>query len=291
MIHHDTVETYPGLSSMKVLVYHRIVQDERPGQFSVCERDFIQHLELLDRWGFTAITFDELRLCLQGDLNLPRKPVIITFDDGYTDNFEFAYPALVKYGMKAVFFVQGDRLLRRSEWDEREGLPGAELMTDEQLLELHTAGCEIGSHTLTHPRLTTLGSVEAWEQISDSRMKLEILINASVRSFAYPYGLHNDEIRKLVADAGYTVACAVGSGSPKFFTDPLLIRRVAIPGTTTPLGFALRVLTPFQYFEWTKSWIKGVIRKPLKRSLKNISIAAHNKHGSMKSAQYDEVQS
>src|SRR5260221_5521386 len=97
---------------IKVLMYHRVVDDERLARAHwMCThiRDFRNQLRLLDRLGFTTITFDDYRLHLQGEVNLPRRPVILTFDDGYLDTYEAAFPALRESGMKAVVFVVADQ--------------------------------------------------------------------------------------------------------------------------------------------------------------------------------------
>src|SRR5271169_2825559 len=103
----DTLNN-PGVGNpkkIKVIMYHRVVNTislslSYPELF-IHEDAFHHHLNLLEKWGFTAITFDDYRLFQSGELNLPKKPVIITFDDGYVDTFELAFPILQKFGMKA----------------------------------------------------------------------------------------------------------------------------------------------------------------------------------------------
>src|ERR1700741_3912283 len=180
---------------IKVLMYHRVVDTVSlsGGYPELCVHvdDFRQHLLHLERWGFTAITFNDYRLFLAGEINLPKKPVVITFDDGYEDNYEFAFPLLQEFGMRAVFFVLGDRQMKASTWDQNSSIPIGPLMTEEHILELHRSGFEIGSHSLTHPKLSHLPREKAWDEISRSRQLLEILLNAPVHTFAFPYGLVN----------------------------------------------------------------------------------------------------
>ena len=96
--------------AVKVLMYHRVVEDKAISDAHwscVYVEDFRRQLELLDRWGFTAITFEDYRLFQSGELNLPKKPVILTFDDGYLDTYTVVFPVLQEYGVKAVVFVLG----------------------------------------------------------------------------------------------------------------------------------------------------------------------------------------
>ncbi|MBI4547768.1 MAG: polysaccharide deacetylase family protein [Ignavibacteriae bacterium] len=241
---------------IKILMYHRIVDDKnlshRYPQVCVHVRDFRHHLALLERWGFTAITFEDYQLCLEGELNLPKKPVILTFDDGYVDTFQHAVPLLQEFGTRAVFFVLGNQQISTNIWDEKIGLPRASLINEKQILELHGAGFEIGSHSMTHAVLPALSREQAWEEILRSRALLEILLNAPVKSFAFPYGLADTMTKKLVKDAGYSIGCATYAGRPRFGTDPFDIHRIVVPGTSDTLGFALRVLAPFEYYSWLR---------------------------------------
>lgn len=175
---------------IRVLMYHRILPrgvTAYGNELFLDKEMFRQQLALLDRWGYTAITFQDYHLILEGQLDFPRKPVILTFDDGYLDMFENAYPLLEEYGMRAVVFVLADRTIRTNTWEPHHAASKAPLMNEQQILELHEAGFEIASHGLTHEDLSSLPADRAWEEISRSRMLLEILINAPVYSFAYPF--------------------------------------------------------------------------------------------------------
>src|SRR3989442_11286266 len=140
-------------------MYHRIVvKKSLSHDHWTCVHidDFRRQLGLLDRWRFTPITFQDYRLFLQGELSLPRKPVILTFDDGYLDTYTTAFPLLQEFGVKAVVFVLADRRIRTNFWDRHFNLPHAALMERHHVIEMHEAGWEIGSHSLSHADLTQL---------------------------------------------------------------------------------------------------------------------------------------
>ncbi|MBI4553682.1 MAG: polysaccharide deacetylase family protein [Candidatus Latescibacteria bacterium] len=241
--------------ALRVLMYHRIVDDAdlcRAHWTSVHVRDFRRQLECLDRWGFTTITFDDYRLFLEGELNLPKKPVILTFDDGYLDTHQYAFPLLQEFGMKAVVFVLGKRAVKTNVWDRPLGLPEAPLMDWQHIMEMHVAGCEIGAHSMTHAKLSTLPERAAWSEIADSRTELEDLLNAPVLSFAYPYGVVDGRTKRMVEEAGYRIAYSVATGPATFGNDAYEVRRTTIFSTTGVIGFGLRVLTPFHYYEWLR---------------------------------------
>jgi peptidoglycan/xylan/chitin deacetylase (PgdA/CDA1 family) len=257
-----TISRYQGNPrAIKVLMYHRIVDtnDIRYSHWTcVHVNEFRKQLEMLDRWGFTPITFEDYRLFRCGELSLPRKPVILTFDDGYLDTYTLAYPLMQEFGVKAVVFVLADQKVKINFWDRHLKLPEAALMKRHQVVEMHEAGFEIGSHSLTHANLTHLSEDQTWEQISRSRILLEILLNAPVTTFSYPYGATNPIVKKMATCAGYTIACSVATGPATFGNDPFEVRRIPILNTTGPGGFALRLLTPFQYYGVAR-WTAGKI--------------------------------
>lgn len=253
-----TIQTPNGSSHIKVLMYHRIVTDRNLSDrywFCVHADDFYRQLELLERWGFSAITFEDYRLFLRGELDLPRKAVILTFDDGYLDTYEVAFQAVKQFQMKGVVFALGERKIRSNVWDEQIGLPSAPLMEGHHLLEMHMEGFEIGAHTMTHRELISLPEDAVWQEVTRSRMLLEILLNDKVLTFSYPFGSANPGVKRLVANAGYDLACAGEAGAAAFGADPYEIKRIKISNTTGTIGLALRVLTPFEYL--TSAYTKG----------------------------------
>ncbi|MBD3615432.1 MAG: polysaccharide deacetylase family protein [Gracilimonas sp.] len=248
----------------KVLMYHRIVDDKSLSKkYDTCLHidEFHRQLELLDRLNYTPITFEDYRLYLEKKIQLPQKPIFLTFDDGYLDTYKLAYPLLQEYGMKAVIFVLGDRKVKTNIWDlgQAKIAEQAELMNDEQILELHEDGFEIGCHTLSHLDLTQLSSEACFQEIKKPKIILEALLGSRVNSFSYPYGLVNEEIKRKVYRAGYWFACSVFSGPVQFGIDPLEIRRIAIKNNTSVAGFAARLIIPYEYLEWM--WWKGISNK------------------------------
>jgi|GEM_PF-176843 len=252
---------------IRVLLYHRILPERMPGVREVkftLERQFRGQLRLLERWGFTPVTFDDYRLILNGDLISPRKPIILTFDDGYRDTYEIAAPILLEFGMSAVVFVLGDRTVRTNSWDEGLNVPQVGLLSDQNLLELRQMGFEIGSHSLTHARLTALPKEDAWHEIQRSRVLLEITLNAPVRTFAYPYGLVNGTLKEMVAAAGFLQACGVWSGPSRFPADPFEIRRIEINNSTGFTEFGIKVLGPYPALRTIRARMRTVLSRGLR---------------------------
>ena len=131
-----------------------------------------------------------------------KNKIILTFDDGYEDFYTDAFPLLKKYQAKATIYIIYDFIGRRGFLNEKE------------IKELVASGLiEIGSHTLDHSYLKTASQSIAKKQIFDSKALLEKMFNIHVETFAYPYGAYNQNIVKLVTDAGYKAAVTVARGT------------------------------------------------------------------------------
>ncbi len=245
--------------NVKVLMYHKIVPDGTPpGKYSWTSTisQLKKHLALLSRWGYKAISLRDYSACLQGTMDLPDKPVIMTFDDGYEDVRSHALPVLDEFGAKATFFVLGDRALRTNRWDAKIGVGRSELLSDEGIRELHAHGHEIGSHSMTHPDLTTMSAEGARREIFDSKKKLEDVIQSRVSSFSYPHGATNPALKKTVENSGYAYGCGVYSGPPRFGRDNFNVRRLPVTQHTNEIILGLMMLAPYEYYAWLR-WKAG----------------------------------
>ena len=238
--------------AVRVLMYHRIVDDDvlDGDPWTISTGQFRRQIERFDRNGFTAITPEDYRLFEAGELNLPKKPIVLTFDDGYIEVYSKVFPVLKEYGMKAVVFVLADQSKRSNVWDEENSHPGCQLMDSTQILELHGAGFEIGSHTLTHPDLTRVSQDKAWDEISRSRMLLEILLNAPVRSFSYPFGYVNEAAKQMVKEAGYANAFGAWTGPVHYDGDPFEIRRIVVRRNFNTYRVAFMMRSPYLRYRW-----------------------------------------
>ena len=236
-----------GGGRIPVLMYHKVVLEpvtgSRHGTWVTVER-FARQLASLRRRGMTTVTLRDCLAAARGERSLPPRPVILTFDDGYLDNYTNALPLLERFGMTAVVFLVADPQLSSNAWDAAAGEPWAPLMNRTQALEMSRAGIEIGSHTLTHPRLPDLAADRlAWE-LGESKRVLESWLGTPVVSLAYPYGAVDERVKRAAQLAGYECAVATNSGPIRFGGDPLEIRRVQI----------LPWSGPFQFWKRSSPW-------------------------------------
>ena len=224
--------------SIPVLMYHRVA--DKPLLNSshgiwVTAKQFDRQLHTLCRRGFETITFRDYFRFMKGEAPLPRRPIILTFDDGYEDNYTVALPLLQKHGCRCVVFAVSDTHRRTNFWDSGE--PESTLLSPPQMLELHRFGNEIGSHTITHPRLPELPAEEIRREMRESKHSLEQILGSEVISFAYPYGSLHASIKPLVGEAGYRFAVAADTGPFEIYDDFFEIRRTQVFPWTSRIGF------------------------------------------------------
>jgi peptidoglycan/xylan/chitin deacetylase (PgdA/CDA1 family) len=153
--------------------------------------------------GYTTITFADVIAHFDNGAPLPEKPVILSFDDGWRNQYAYAFPLLKKYGMKGTFFVFTNPLMHHN----------ARWVSWNEVREMDNAGMEIAGHTHTHPFLTKLTTDEELDkEISASKKFIEEEIGHPITVFAYPFGEKNPQVERAVARAGYKIARTIVSG-------------------------------------------------------------------------------
>ncbi len=204
-----------------ILVYHG-VRDTLPSEaaavrhYNVSPATLFRQLEFLKWNGYTPITFHDLVLALDERTVLPQKPVIITFDDGWQDQYQNAFPELKELGLSATFFIFTN------------GIDKNHFMTWPELKEMAAAGMTIGSHTVSHPYLPNLPLDAAIKEITDSKGILEAGLGETVSVFAYPFGHYNDALVAAVKAAGYEAARSTYPGTAHTSADRFTLRSIEV---------------------------------------------------------------
>jgi len=260
------------MSRFLVLMYHMVSEPKEPpdARFACPPALFERHMAYLVRRGFRVVSLEEIYGALTGGLSLPDRSVAVTFDDGYADNYENAWPVLERLGIPATVFLVTGAVGRSNHWMEGRGFSRRRMLSWSQVREMSDRGVSFGSHTASHPRLTELSPMQVEDELVSSRRALEDGLGKPVLSFAYPYGLVNDEVREAVERAGYGLACSTRSGFNRRETDRFLLRRIEVYGTdrvwrlAQKLTFAMNDASPFfplKYY-WNRAlarWIgKGI---------------------------------
>lgn len=219
---------------MPVIMYHRVVEDKEEnkgvhGTYITVEK-FEEHMKYLKDKGFKTVTFEDLK---NGNyrhrFDRGNKWIVLTFDDGYKDNYTHAFPILKKYGFKSVIYLLGT--LKYNKWDvdnpenPEKRFP---LMDDNEILEMQEYGIEFGGHSMTHSKMSKLDKNTAREEIIESKAILEKKLGRKLNCFAYPYGDRDEGVKKFAEEEGYEFAVATDSGDISFQEDLYNIRRIGI---------------------------------------------------------------
>lgn len=223
----------PEPKGFPILEYHTVTDtpDEDSERYNVPPTDFNAQLDYLRENGYNTITTLEFMKAKRGKLTLPDNPIILTFDDGYEDNYLYMLPILEAHEMKAVVYVITNEI----------GNPG--YLTLDELREMQNRGVEIGSHTANHRPLFELSRDDILHEVGASKLFLEWNGINTVFSLSYPNGLYGDKVIEILRDENYLTAVTGDAGLNDFDTNPYLLQRVNIPRPRLGIfEFKLRLL-------------------------------------------------
>jgi poly-beta-1,6-N-acetyl-D-glucosamine N-deacetylase len=185
-------------AKVPIMMYHDITP-KKEVFFDVTPDEFEQHLTLIRDHGLTPISFDQLVTHLQTGMPLPEKPILLTFDDGYKGQYDYAYKLLKKYGYPGAFSIYVKKIGQTAgragvTWDDLQRMAADPLVT-------------IVSHSVSHPDdLRTLPDDKLSAELKDSKRILEEKLKISIPYFTYPTGFYDERVSQATADAGYKAA-------------------------------------------------------------------------------------
>lgn len=216
-----------------VLMYHHI--GENQDRWYISQKIFAKQLDILIKNNFIPISFEDLDNAHKGLSKLPKKPVLITFDDGWLDNYTQAFPVLKEKNVKANIFLTYNYI------DS-----GREYMTWQQIFEMQKSGLiSFGSHLMNHKKLSMLNDKEKIVELQQSKALLEEKLNIKISSFAYPHGdgAFDKSVRDFVFKAGYLFDYSVRRGINKWKWDQTMgpLRRITVEYGQSMLEFYLQI--------------------------------------------------
>ena len=202
-----SMSTSTPFTRVPILIYHS-VRPYYPGitklvkEYTVPPDIFDDQLKYLRDNGYTPITLDDLAAHFNSNKLLPDRPVVITFDDGWENQFRYAFPIMKKYGYTGIFYIYSNPIDKKVflKWDEVKTMVDANMV--------------IGDHTKSHPELSKIkDDAMLRKEIEDSKKIIEAKIGRPVNDFAYPFGDYTSHTVDIVMQAGYKSARTVLKGT------------------------------------------------------------------------------
>lgn len=228
--------------TVPILAYHSFEDIERT--LSVTPENFNRQLEYIKNKGYKVITLDELVEGINSGRHFKKNEVVITIDDGYSDNFKYAYPVLKRFGFPAAIFIiagfigEGPDYLT---WDE------VRIMSQHRI--------SFGSHTMNHVCLEDVLDDEILkEEIAGSKELIELRLGKPVDYFCYPIGAFTEKAKKIVIESGYKAAFTTNRGLAKLNKDLYELKRIKVTNSDThkPFSFWFKLSGYYNIFRSTK---------------------------------------
>jgi peptidoglycan/xylan/chitin deacetylase (PgdA/CDA1 family) len=232
-------------NKVRILTYHRVCDlpetNDIMSSLNVLPEMFERQMEFLAQNGFNVITLEEFIEHKDKNFKPPPKTVLITFDDGYRDNYLNAFPVLQRYKFNATFFVVTDyidneiifqwlKLGEASILHQQEHNAYWLPFSRQNIIDMNARGAGFGSHTSTHRQLGEIEGAEAEKELRYSKEQLEKILSKPVRCLSYPHGSMSKSVKDMVKAAGYRAAVTTMSGSNTLKSDFLQLRRITING-------------------------------------------------------------
>lgn len=210
---------YPKPFTIPILIYHyvEIVTDERDTirkSLNIQPNTFQNQIDTLKNNGYTFITPSQIAK-IEREEEKVEKPIIISFDDGYHDFYTDVFPILKKNNVKAVAYIVPGFIdhLNYMYWNQVKEISQSNLV-------------EIGAHSMHHKSLDSLSDKDAYNEILDSKLVLELSLGQQITTFAYPYGHFTDQTVEIIKSAGFTSALTTIEGTNKNVDEKFILKRI-----------------------------------------------------------------
>lgn len=228
------------MKKVSILMYHQVGEFARPSahRATFCHiRRFRSQMAYLHRFGYKVISLEDALDGLFGNGSLPGHAVVITFDDGYQNFRDYAFPVLRQYGFPATVFLVSGLLGKNAQWLADEGRAAPRLMAPATIRELRTQNITFGSHTFSHPSLVRINRGRRTEEIVRSKADLEDLLGEETKYFCYPNGDFDDAVVATVQKAGYRAALTCVRANATASDNIFILPRKAISYGDSLIGY------------------------------------------------------
>jgi len=260
--------------SFHILTYHRVIdlpKEKMIPYYNVTPKMFEKQMGYLKENHYNVITLEELLDIKNKSGEIPSKSIVITFDDGFRDNYLYALPVLKRFRFNANFFVVSDYLDRQEVFPWLRLDPQARMHYEQnaslwyalslsELIEMQDAGQNIGSHSRSHTRLSSMNKIHIRDELYSSKADIEKILGRKIFCLAYPYGSWREAsqiIRKIAKETGYSVAVTGELGRNTIDSDFFALRRIPIYQGDSLFEFKKKVNGVYDWLSYLqKLWMK-----------------------------------
>jgi len=245
-------------------MYHRISKDSETVapyyRLNTTPATFEQHLRTLNELGYRSIGLTEA-LNVRGDRTADSKNVVITFDDGFRDFYDLAFPLLKKHGHTATMFLPTSFIGER-----RRAFKNTDCLTWHEVRELRGHGMDFGSHTVSHPKLYELSWKEIEAELGASKDRIEDETGQAITSFAYPYAFPQedqrfvDEFSDLLRGQNYKCCVTTVVGRMAAHDSPWRLKRLPVNDCDDRALFEAKLNGAYDWFGYPQIWSRKIRR-------------------------------
>ncbi len=211
----------------------------------VTPRMFGFQMWYLKHAGFRVVPLRDFFLSMREDSS-DETLAALTFDDGYQDFYENAYPILRKHNFPSTVFLVSDLIGKENLWDHDKVGVRKRLLDWKTISKLKEEGVSFGSHSKSHPFLSRLSMDDVIDEVVNSKSDLEERLQVPVEFFCYPYGDYDERVKSAVREAGYSGAFTTKRGLVRRDDDPFEMRRCLVRKSTHPLLFMIKLHTDYE---------------------------------------------
>lgn len=258
--------------SIPILMYHSVAEEDESAvrpyyRIAITPSQFLRQMMWLDEQGYRTTSLASAVELLQAGGGAVEKTVVITFDDGYRNFRQHAFPALERFGFTATVFLPTASIADQPLIFNRR-----ECMTWGEVRDLQRRGISFGSHTVSHPQLHGLGREVIREELLRSRETIEDKTGCAVDSFAYPYAFpQTDEpfkamVRQILRESGYRYGVCTRIGRAGAASDPLFLERLPVNSADDRALLAAKMAGHYDWVGGMQSLAKRIRRPHAKAS-------------------------
>jgi len=227
-------ESPPASPTLPILMYHRVAENCAGSRYCISPESFENQLRFLRDSEASSVTLEEWRVAWENRQPFRRRSILLTFDDGYSDFADTAWPLLKRYGFSALVFVVTGEVGGSNRWDViQHGSESVRLLGWNDLRRLRDEGVEFGSHSVSHPYLTGLSHAQVIREATRSQLLLQQELGRPALAFSYPYGDTDEYVQHWVGACGYTFGVTCRPGLATHQDRLLALPRIEVTGEDT----------------------------------------------------------